>query len=339
MGDGIVSYEPVSVVITCYNLSRYIGYTIQSVLGQDYEGDIEIIVVDDASQDNSRGVVEQFPGIIYVRRSENGGVLSAMLDGICRASHEIIMFLDGDDIWAPEKVRLCVAAFTPGVALVTHDLVCIDQYGENIRVDRISSASKETRGSTSERLRELILGHQRGVWLGSAFCIHATRARVSHFVEFCRASEYLTKAYQDWPLAVWVALQYGLEIALVDRPLLKYRVHLANYSGDSRTTERKANGLSRASATQALIADIVRNARGAREIEERAEMLRRGYEMYASVVRSGINSTTIRYFLSSARSELHAAAGGWAKVLPYVVLGSARGHRLIQWVKALARIR
>ena len=65
--------EPISVVITCYNLERYIGQAIRSVLEQDYEGEIQIIVVDDRSTDRSRDILSDTVGIETVLRKENGG--------------------------------------------------------------------------------------------------------------------------------------------------------------------------------------------------------------------------------------------------------------------------
>ena len=55
-----------SVVITCYNLERFIGAAIESVQRQDFAGSLQIIVVDDCSTDRSPEVIQSFDGVEYV---------------------------------------------------------------------------------------------------------------------------------------------------------------------------------------------------------------------------------------------------------------------------------
>src|SRR5215212_8591221 len=126
----------ISVVITCYNLERYIGEAIRSVLAQDYEGEIEIIVVDDHSTDSSANVIRQFPEVRYIRTPSNSGVLLSTVAGMEAASNDVVAFLDGDDIWTAEKFRLIAQAFeqNPRLVFVTHDIRCIDAEGAEIAI-------------------------------------------------------------------------------------------------------------------------------------------------------------------------------------------------------------
>jgi len=97
-----------SVVIPCYNASRYISDTLDSVLRQTYTH-FEVLVVDDASSDNSRQIVEgythQDPRVQLIaldRRS--GGPASPRNAGIAAARGDYIAFLDSDDLWAQNKL-------------------------------------------------------------------------------------------------------------------------------------------------------------------------------------------------------------------------------------------
>lgn len=100
----------ISVVIPLYNKEQSISSTLQSVCDQTYT-DIEIVVVNDGSTDNSAVVASTYPDVrIRVINKENGGVSSARNRGIKEAKGENISFLDADDLWdkdyLAEQVRM-----------------------------------------------------------------------------------------------------------------------------------------------------------------------------------------------------------------------------------------
>jgi glycosyltransferase involved in cell wall biosynthesis len=93
----------ISVIIPTYNSGVFIGEAIQSVLRQTCT-DYDIIVIDDGSTDNTRGIIENnFPQVRYFY-IQNQGAASARNYGIRRARGEFIAFLDADDLWLPEKL-------------------------------------------------------------------------------------------------------------------------------------------------------------------------------------------------------------------------------------------
>jgi glycosyltransferase involved in cell wall biosynthesis len=99
----------VSVIIPSYNRADYVQVAIQSVLQQTYQ-DLEIIVCDDGSTDNTVGVVKSIQAgsnlpIIIERLPYNLGVSAARNRGIFLAHGELIAFLDSDDSWKPEKLE------------------------------------------------------------------------------------------------------------------------------------------------------------------------------------------------------------------------------------------
>lgn len=90
-----------SIVMPNYNKEQYIAKSIESVLLQDYS-DFELIIVDDGSTDNSVRIISQFKDDrIRVISQANAGVSAARNKGILNAKHELIAFLDSDDIWFP----------------------------------------------------------------------------------------------------------------------------------------------------------------------------------------------------------------------------------------------
>jgi glycosyltransferase involved in cell wall biosynthesis len=93
----------VSVAIACYNQARYVGEAIQSVLDQTYRN-LEVIVVDDGSSDDSSKIASSFPGVRTIRQS-NLGVAAARNSGFKESSGEFLIFLDGDDRLEPQAVE------------------------------------------------------------------------------------------------------------------------------------------------------------------------------------------------------------------------------------------
>ena len=102
----------VSVVIPSYNRAHQLGRALRSVLAQTFQ-DWEVIVVDDASKDNSEEVVKALHDgrIRYLRHESNRGGSAARNTGIRAATGEYVGFLDSDDEWLPEKLAIQLEVF------------------------------------------------------------------------------------------------------------------------------------------------------------------------------------------------------------------------------------
>lgn len=102
----------ISVILPTYNRTRTLAAAMTSVLGQSY-GDLELIVVDDASSDDVASVVTGFADtrVRYVRRERNGGAGAARNTGLAVARGRLIAFQDSDDLWLPGKLERQVAFF------------------------------------------------------------------------------------------------------------------------------------------------------------------------------------------------------------------------------------
>src|SRR5262245_30073027 len=122
----------VSVVIPTYNCAEHIGETLQSVLDQDYPN-LEIIVVDDGSTDNTRDVVAGFRSdrITYVYQSNSGGPSKPRNVGIAHAQSQYIALFDSDDIMLPGKIQAAVEFFEMNsqLGLVFTNFVKCDEQG------------------------------------------------------------------------------------------------------------------------------------------------------------------------------------------------------------------
>ena len=95
----------ISAVIPAYNAEKTIGRAIDSVLSQTRPAD-EVIVVDDGSSDSTAEVVRSYGDRVIFLPQENAGASVARSAGIQAATGDWIAFLDGDDEWLPEKLKL-----------------------------------------------------------------------------------------------------------------------------------------------------------------------------------------------------------------------------------------
>lgn len=97
----------VSVIVPVYNVEKYLGKCIDSILNQTFS-DFEIILVDDGSPDNSGAICDEYAkkdDRIKVIHKTNGGVSSARNDGISEANGDYIMFVDSDDFIEPQMLE------------------------------------------------------------------------------------------------------------------------------------------------------------------------------------------------------------------------------------------
>ena len=99
--------EKISVIIPTYNRGNLISNSIKSVLNQTYKN-LEVIVVDDGSTDNTKKVVDKFKDerIKYIRLEENKGGSNARNVGIQNSKGKYLSFQDSDDIYYPEKIKI-----------------------------------------------------------------------------------------------------------------------------------------------------------------------------------------------------------------------------------------
>lgn len=204
-----ISWQPlVSVIVPTYNRSGLLRRAIQSVLRQTYAR-LEIIVVDDASHDNTATVVQTFSDarIRYVRHDRNRGGAAARNTGVRCANGDYIAFLDDDDQWAPEKTSAQLTLLRDyHVVLCTGDrMFPSDRVGErvNVQLDDLRHG-KFTAGGT-------------GVLMARADVLRETMF-----------DESLPR-YQDWDIFIRIALKH--RVVYLNRALVLY-----NDGGHARIT-------------------------------------------------------------------------------------------------------
>jgi glycosyltransferase involved in cell wall biosynthesis len=124
----------VSIVIPAFNAGRTLLETLQSVSAQTH-ADLEIMVVDDGSADNTAEIAQAYgqtdPRVRLIRQP-NGGVAAARNAGIRASAGEFVAFIDADDLWHPTKIAKQVARLRAGgdaTALVYAPFRQVDMQG------------------------------------------------------------------------------------------------------------------------------------------------------------------------------------------------------------------
>lgn len=139
MGDTLVS-----VIIPVYNVEKYLSRCLNSVQNQTY-ANIEIIVIDDGSKDNSSNICDMFSkkdSRFKIIHKENGGLSDARNKGLEYASGEYVLFVDSDDYIEPDAIkRLLEIAKSYGVDIVEGKATSFD---DNYEYDNFVSKGIET---------------------------------------------------------------------------------------------------------------------------------------------------------------------------------------------------
>jgi glycosyltransferase involved in cell wall biosynthesis len=212
----------VSVIIPAFNQSRYLLEAVRSVLAQTH-GDLEILIVDDGSTDDTPRVSSHFTDarVRYIRQ-ENRGLSSARNTGIRYARGEFLTYLDSDDLFLSSKLELLLAVFNanPSLGLVSGQAELIDERGRRI-------GEVFDRGLPADPT-ELLL--RNPLHVGSVLIRREWQERVGLFDETLRS-------YEDWDMWLRLALA-GCPMSSIAQPVSLYRFHSAQMTrlGHQMTT-------------------------------------------------------------------------------------------------------
>ncbi|MER8865327.1 glycosyltransferase [Mesorhizobium sp. M0751] len=220
-----MSRELVSVVIPAHNAQDTIDETLRSVRSQSH-GELEIIVVDDGSRDQTVAIARRHMKIdprVRLIEQANAGVAAARNTGWRAARSDLIAFVDADDLWAPTKIERQLAVFDrtdEKVGLVYCWYLVIDAEG-SVTDDR---HRPNWRGDVLERLF-----HGNFVGNGSAALVRRQALIDADGFE-SRLREAGAQGCEDILFYCRVAERYHFEV--VEEPLIGYRSLPGNMSSD-----------------------------------------------------------------------------------------------------------
>ncbi len=222
----------VSVLITCFNYGAYVGQAIESALEQTYSPS-EIIVSDDASQDNSCEVVQSYidRGLaVRLLRNPHGGMAANLNAAYRSCTGDVICLLDADDTYLPGKVEAVVNAFRahPKAGFAVHRASLVDNQKRQRGVYPLLSALPS--GDCVQ-----VTYDNAGVLMGLPPTTNlALRREVADRI-FPIPVEYTGYAEQ----MIHRLAPLMTELCAVDKPLAQWRLHGQNDQNSTRIMPRR----------------------------------------------------------------------------------------------------
>ncbi|MDZ7681495.1 MAG: glycosyltransferase [Fodinibius sp.] len=133
----------VSAILTTHNRADLLPRALDSIIAQTY-ANIEIIVVDDGSKDNTPQIIDEYrDNIMYIRNEDSQGACRARNIGISAANGVFVAGLDDDDAWHKQRIERLVNAYSDDMACVTSDtLMVYPNYEASWRKRKIISMDK-----------------------------------------------------------------------------------------------------------------------------------------------------------------------------------------------------
>ncbi|QWD74499.1 glycosyltransferase family 2 protein [Polynucleobacter sp. TSB-Sco08W16] len=204
----------ISVLMPAYNSELYIAEAIKSILNQSYQN-IELIIFDDGSSDNTRRVIESFsdPRIVKILSDQNYGVVRARNEMIDKARGQYIALMDADDIADPSRLEKQLASLESGES----DLCGSAQWVLDEATGQLKKSKDKFRDSD---LRSLL-----SVYCG--LCNSAMMGRAEIFKRFKYDTSILTS--EDYYLWVQMAAA-GYRFLNLKERLITYRRYPAQTS-------------------------------------------------------------------------------------------------------------
>lgn len=228
----------VSVIIPNYNHERYLEKRIESVLHQTYQ-DFEIILMDDASTDNSLKILEKYKNnhkiSICVNKKNSGSSFKQWKKGVSAASGEFIWIAESDDLADPDFLSTCISAFQASPNLV---LVYCQSYFINFKGDVVELATSWTDDLDCERWKRDFITD------GKSECI--SYLSVKNTIPNASAVVFRKETFDsidtniemrlcgDW--VIWSRIMKQGDIAFISKPLNFFRTHNNNVRS---TTSKK----------------------------------------------------------------------------------------------------
>lgn len=224
MIDNAVS-ERISVILPAYNCEKTIEASVRSVLAQTY-GNYELIIVDDASSDNTpeicRMLAESDGRIRVITNPENRGRHFSRLNAVKNAESELIAFIDADDLWDSSKLeKQLKLRDRSGCDIVYTASAFIDEDGRMF--EWIMHVPEEV--GYRRLLKQNIISNSSVI------------VRKADFLNYSPSEEIGSDMHEDF--ACWLGmLRDGLTACGIDEPLIIYRVSQKSATGNKLSASR-----------------------------------------------------------------------------------------------------
>jgi len=208
----------VSVIMPCYNHSKYLVEGIESILNQSYE-DFELIITDDCSKDNSQEIIKNYERtdkrVKGCYHNVNSGEAKSRNDAMAISTGDYIAFCDSDDVWEKDKLKTQLFYLNKyqDHAVVHSDSIIIDEDSKPTG-KRFSGMYQKGMKLTGDLFQQLCMKNFINVPT-----VIIRRKCLSDGGLFEEDFKYLT----DW--IYWVRVSRRNSFFYINEPLAQYRIH------------------------------------------------------------------------------------------------------------------
>lgn len=228
----------ISVCLATYNGEKYLCEQIDSILSQLEDSD-ELIISDDDSTDSTIEILNSYNDrrIRILHNSYNHGVNGNFENALRNAQGDYIFLSDQDDVWLPNKVRVCVKALESSDCIV-HDAIVVDGH-QNIK----SKSLFEDLHANTGFFKNL----EKNTFTGC--CMVFSKKVLDRVLPFPKSSLF----YHDQWIGLIASLSY--RVSFLSEPLIYFRRHSTNTSsaGKKSNLDFKSKLLSRLSLVKAIL--------------------------------------------------------------------------------------
>ena len=227
----------ISVIVAVYNGERYLSDQIKSILSQSVSVD-EIIIVDDASQDDSASLIERFAliekKIKFVKNRYNIGLKSSLELAMSMVSSKFIALADQDDIWSEDRILKCIPYMDDGVLIVC-GFKCIDRENKACLAHPVLSLFEKVSSLPDPKIKKYV--KYNSILLGCTMLFDLRYYK-----------EKMYRSFSSYPLVghdhiISAFFSCHGKIKIIPEPLIYYRIHDAQnsksmsvYHGESDTS-------------------------------------------------------------------------------------------------------
>ena len=206
--------ELVSVIIPVYNSEKYLEECLESIINQTYPN-IEIIAVDDGSEDSSLDILEQYSNKIDVYSQQNQGLASSLNLGISNVKGNWLKWFSPDDVMFPNTIETLVteAKKYDDNTIIYSNWNIINDSGEPLREFQESNYNGLSAFDFNIRLLD-----------GQQINVNTTLIPIN-LLEKCKIRKLDDPVAIDYDLFLQCGIQHEAKFHLITNPLVKYRIH------------------------------------------------------------------------------------------------------------------
>jgi len=222
----------ISIVLSNFNYSRFLAASIDSALNQTYPN-IEVIVVDDGSTDNSADILQSYSNRVSVYLRPHQGETASRNFGFSQSTGDLVCFLDADDFLAPDAAARVASAWKAAFSKLQYQMRVVDTAGK----DQKLLMPRCNLDSGDVRPRLLSTGR------------YITAPGSGNFYSRSFLQQIVPAPTGEWPQSFdsYAATYAGFlgEIGAIQEPLAFYRVHDNNMSSAVKEQSLAADQIDR----------------------------------------------------------------------------------------------